>query len=130
MTVVLLDTHVLLWWSSSPTRLSRAAARTIQAAEELAVADMTWYELAWMARSDRIAIPGSVGDWLGRLSEQVRTVPITPEIADSVASMPSSFPNDPADRIIVATAIEHRWKLVSKDERLREHPLTKGIVVW
>jgi PIN domain nuclease of toxin-antitoxin system len=91
---------------------------------------MSWYELAWMARNERIAISGTVPAWLGQLAQQVRTVPITPAIADIATAMPSSFPRDPVDRIIVATAIEHGWKLVTRDERLREHPQSKGITVW
>src|SRR5436309_3408662 len=47
MTTVLLDSHLLKWWSSEPTKLSRAATAKIEATEELAIASMTWFELAW-----------------------------------------------------------------------------------
>ena len=51
----------------------------------------------------------------------VVTVGITPAIADTTASLPSSFPGDPADRLIHATAIERGWHLVTKDGELLAH---------
>ncbi|MGI8777821.1 MAG: type II toxin-antitoxin system VapC family toxin, partial [Acidimicrobiales bacterium] len=53
MTTVLLDSHVVHWWSAEPERLSTAATSAIVEADELAVADVTWFELAWMARHER-----------------------------------------------------------------------------
>ena len=46
MTTVLLDSHVLHWWSSEPDRLSHAAAHVVSSADELAVASISWFELA------------------------------------------------------------------------------------
>ena len=113
-----------------PQRLSRAASRVISGADELAVASITWYELAWLARNERIGVTGSIGTWLQDLYQVVRTIPIGPAVADLAAAMPPSFPRDPIDRIIVATAIEHGLKLVTRDERLREHPQSRGITIW
>ena len=56
-----------------------------------------------------------IRSWLDRLAGQVRTLPLTPAIADTAASLPSSFPGDTADRLIYATAIEHGLRLVTKD---------------
>ena len=130
MTTVLLDSHVLHWWGAEAGRLSRAAARAISSADDLAVASISWYELAWLARNEKILIAGPVRAWLTGLAEQVRTVVMTPTIAETAASMPATFPKDPVDRIIYATAIEQGWSLVSKDERMRAHPHPKRIVIW
>ncbi len=45
VTVVLLDTHVVHWWSAEPQQLSPTAAQALVEADELAVAAITWYEL-------------------------------------------------------------------------------------
>jgi PIN domain nuclease of toxin-antitoxin system len=95
---VLLDTHVVHWWSAEPKRLSQAASRAVAAADELAVAAITWFELAWLAEHERIRLTVPVGSWLRRLAQHVRTVGITPPIAVGAVSLPSSFPGDPADR--------------------------------
>lgn len=130
MSTILLDTHVVHWWSAEPDRISQAAANAIEAADELAVAAISWFELAWLAKHERIALDIPVRSWLERLAAQLRTVSVNPAIADTAVALPSSFPGDPADRMIYATAIEHGWQLVTKDRRLREHRHTRAIAVW
>ena len=130
MTTVLLDTHVIQWWSAEPDRLSRAAARALDEADELAVASISWFELAWLARHERIALTIPVRSWLEQLAVQVRTAELTPAVADTAAALPSSFPGDPADRLIYATAIERGWRLVTKDRRIRAHRHPHPLALW
>jgi PIN domain nuclease of toxin-antitoxin system len=130
VTTVVLDTHVVHWWSAEPGRVSPAAAEALNEADELAVAAISWFELAWLAKNERIAVAVPIRSWLERLAGQLRTIGITPAIAETAVSLPSSFPGDPADRLIYATAIEHGWKLVTKDRRLRAHPHPRAIAVW
>jgi len=130
VTGVLLDTHVLHWWSAEPDRLSRTARTALREADELAVAAISWFELAWLARHDRITVAIPIRSWLEQLSQHVRTAELTPPIADAAAALPLSFPGDPADRLIFATAIEHGWRLVTKDRRMRGHRQQHPVVVW
>ncbi len=127
---VLLDTHVVHWWSAEPDRISRPAQRVLDAADEFLVAAITWYELAWLAERQRIAIDVPIRSWLEGLGAQMRTIGITPAIADSAATLPSSFPRDPTDRIIYATAIERGVKLVTRDEAIAKHDGPRSLVVW
>lgn len=130
VTTVLLDSHALHWWASEPSRLSPAATSAVESADELAVASVSWFELAWLAANERIAVAVPIRSWLAELSAEVRTVATTPAIADTAVSLPSTFPGDPADRIIYATAIELGWRLVTKDRRLRDHPHPRPVAVW
>ena len=130
MTTVLLDSHVLHWWAAEPDRLSTVARAAVADAEELAVASITWFELAWLASHERIDVSIPIQAWLEGLSEQVRTVGATPSIALAAVSLPSSFPGDPADRLIYATAVERGWSLITKDRRLRDHRHPRPIAVW
>ena len=130
MTTVVLDSHVLHWWSAEPRRLSDTARRAVEQADDLAVAAITWYELAWLAEHERIQSTIPIRSWLHQLAEQVRTVGITPAVAATAASLPSSFLGDPADRLIYATAVEHGWRLVTKDRRLRSHRHPRPVTVW
>jgi PIN domain nuclease of toxin-antitoxin system len=130
MTTAVLDSHVLHWWSAETRRLSQAASRAIEQADELAVAAITWFELAWLAEHERIQLTIPLRSWLARLAGQVRTVGITPAVAATAVSLPSSFPGDPADRLIYATAVEHGWQLVTKDGRLRNHRHPRPVTVW
>jgi PIN domain nuclease of toxin-antitoxin system len=130
VSTVLLDSHIVQWWSAEPQRLSRAATRAIADAEELAVASITWFELAWLAAHERIVVTVPIGSWLEGLAQDLRTIGTTPTIATIAVSLPSSFPGDPADRLIYATAIEHGWRLVTKDSRLRSHRHPRRITIW
>jgi PIN domain nuclease of toxin-antitoxin system len=129
MTVVL-DTHVIQWWSAEPTRLSRAATRAVSEADELAVAAISWFELAWLAAHERIVLTIPIRSWLEQLAALVRTVPLTAAIADTAVALPSTFPADPADRLIYATAVEHGWTLITKDRRIRDHRHPRAVAVW
>jgi PIN domain nuclease of toxin-antitoxin system len=130
VTAVLLDTHVIHWWSAEPERLSAAATRAVHQADELAVAAISWFELAWLARHERIRVSIPIRAWLDGLAAQVRTLGITPAIAETAVALPASFPGDPADRLIFATAIERGSRLVTKDPRLREYRHPRPVALW
>jgi PIN domain nuclease of toxin-antitoxin system len=130
VSTILLDSHVVHWWSAEPAKLSRTATHTIEAADELAVASISWFELAWLAAHDRIALAVPIRSWLDGLATDVRSVGTTPAIAATAVALPASFPGDPADRLIYATAVEHGWELVTKDRRLRDHRHPRSITVW
>ncbi|MHB2024429.1 MAG: PIN domain-containing protein [Mycobacteriales bacterium] len=71
MSPLLLDSHVLHWWSAEPERLSPAAAEALGGADELAVSAVCWYELAWLAAHQRIS-PGRADQDLARRIEPRR----------------------------------------------------------
>ena len=130
MTTVVLDSHVLHWWSAEPERITADAARVIGEADELAVADISWFELAWLARHERIIVAIPIAAWLQQLAEQTRTIQVSPAIAATAVGLPSSFPGDPADRLIYATAVENGWPLITKDRRLRDHRHPRPVALW
>ena len=130
MTTVLLDSHVVHWWSAEPDRLSAPASRAIEAADELAVASISWFELAWLAHHERIIVTIPIRSWLERLAGPLRIVGVSPAIAAAAVALPTSFPGDAADRLIYATAVEHGWPLVTKDRRLRKHRHPRPVTVW
>jgi PIN domain nuclease of toxin-antitoxin system len=128
--IVLADTHAYHWWLSEPERLSPAAGLALSAADEVVVASITWFELAWLARRGRIGFRGSVEGWLHRISQEVRTLGLTATIAATAAGLPDTFPADPADRLIFATAIGHGLPLVSRDRKMHEHAALSAGVIW
>ncbi|MEX0789487.1 MAG: type II toxin-antitoxin system VapC family toxin [Actinomycetota bacterium] len=130
MSALLLDTHVVHWWFSEPGRLSKAATTAILGADDLAVAAITWYELAWLAIHNRITTTISVDAWLDQLARRLLTFNLTPATASIAVSLPNTFPGDPADRLIYATAIDNGVRLVTKDRRLRGHPHPHPVTVW
>jgi PIN domain nuclease of toxin-antitoxin system len=127
---LLLDTHAVYWWSASSTQLSLAALKAISEADRLAVAAPSWYELAWLVVRERIHVNLPLRSWLRELAEEFETFAVTPSIAATAAELPVSFPSDPADRLIYATAIEHGLRLVTKDQGLRGYRYSREVTLW
>ncbi len=128
--MILLDTHAAHWWSAEPDRISKRASQAIEAADGIAVSAISWYELAWLAHNGRIAVSIPIRSWLSGLSAHLDTIAFTAATADTAAGLPTSFPGDPADRIIYATAIETGLQLVTKDKALRKHPHPRDLTIW
>jgi len=132
---VLLDTHAILWWQADTGRLSRNAEQAIETAEMLLVSPLTCWEIATLARQGRVALDREPAAWIGRLFREPRVAlaPLTTEAAVWAALLDRlTFPGDPIDRLIYATAHDLRFPLVTKDEKLRAYASGAGDVdvIW
>lgn len=87
------------------------------------------WELAVMVERGRITARRPLGEWLEEALAQPRVelLPLTPAIASLGARFGSAIPGDPADRMILATAMEYGAALVTKDSRLAETKLVRTI---
>ncbi len=129
--MILLDTHVLLWRTLEPDRLSRTAVEALDGGSELAISAISAQELAYLVARGRVDLYRPVNIWLrGALGALgARALPATTAIALRAGSLdPVVFHGDPIDRLIYATAVEHDAKLLSADGRLRD--LDPARVVW
>ena len=127
--MILLDTHAWLWLISDPARLSGAARAAVDAAERLGVCTISCWELGMLAQSGRIRIDREPRAWMRQALADQRTeaIPLSAETALSAALLPVSFPGDPADRIIFATAVDHGIRLVTRDERMSAYDPSRTI---
>ena len=121
--MIVLDTHVWIWWATEERRLSKGAHRRIEAAGRIGVCSISVWEVAMLVERGRLKLDRDVLEWvLAALGlPKVALLDLTPEIAVRSTRPGGGFHGDPADRIIVATALEHRAPLVTRDERIRRH---------
>lgn len=116
--------------AGDPQRLSKRASDTIRDARQhsgIAIASITLLELARLAQSRRIQVLGSIESFVRETVARVVLRPMTPEIAALSVRLPAQFPKDPADRLIVATAIVEGMDLVTADERIRKSKVVSTI---
>lgn len=119
--MILLDTHILIWLLIAPDKLSPKARKAILAARKsgpLAVSAISLWEIAWLAKNKRIAIDVSVESFVKKCASYVEVLPITAEIAVRSVEFPDSFPRDPQDRLIAATAIVEGIRLLTHDAQI------------
>ena len=113
----LLDTHIWVRWVDATTNpLPSSLLETIETADRLAGSAVTCWEVAWLARRGRLTLSLSLEDWFDQAlaGSDVTCLSIDRQIAVRAASLPEHH-RDPADRLIIATAIERQARLVSLD---------------
>lgn len=121
--MIVLDTCVLIFDSLGPERLSKKALAALKKGENnssLCCSDISLWEIAMLINKGRLHPGADPLTYIQLVLElrQVQVLPITPRIAYLSATLPEISHHDPADRLIAATAKEHRAKLVTSDQKL------------
>ena len=128
--MILLDTHVLIWLAFEPAKLSRAAREAIDESARtggLGISAITLWEAAWLAVHRRVHFTGTPDAFIEEISSRTAVFPITPTIAILANQLPATYPRDPSDRLIGATAMSEGIALVTKDRTIRNCKQIKTI---
>lgn len=118
---LVLDTHALIWLAEGSRSLGRRTARLVEdafAGDGVGVVSISFWEVAMLAARGRIALDLPVAEWRLRvLGLGVHELPLAGDAAIGAAMLPD-FHDDPADRLIVATAMTSAAALVTADPRI------------
>jgi PIN domain nuclease of toxin-antitoxin system len=124
---LLLDTCAVIWMATDENQMSRDARQALDEAffADLAVgvSPITAWELGLLGRSGRLPAPIQPARLFERFAsaEGIRLEALTPAILIDSSFLPGEFHNDPADRIIVATARTLELTVVTRDRAILDY---------
>lgn len=128
--MILLDTHILVWLDQGSELLGKRARRMIEQShqkEEVGIAAVSFWEIGMLIEHGRLRFAGSLAEWrVSLLNSGFVELPADGKVALAAASL-KGFSGDPVDRLISATALNQKARLVTADDRLLGHRSLKTI---
>ncbi len=122
--MILLDTHVWVWWVQNDSRMS-ACTPFLDAARpaEVAVSAVSCWEVAVLHAKGRLVLDVSLDEWLqaALYDAAVSIVNLTPAIAVESVRLPGELHRDPADRMLIATSRFLRCRLLTEDRKILDY---------
>lgn len=130
--MILLDTHVWVWWISKPEELSARASEAIDQAleeREIYVSSISVLEVALLVDKGRLDFTLDASDWILKSEglPYLNFVPVDNAIALKSVHLPGPLHRDPLDRIIIATAMTLGALLISKDYKILNYPHARSL---
>jgi PIN domain nuclease of toxin-antitoxin system len=117
--ILLLDTHVLLWWLDDPKQLSKEARGAIQnGGNPVYVSAAVAWEIAIKKALGKLDAPDDLEDVIA--ANRFLSLPITIPHALAVLSLPHHH-RDPFDRILIAQALHEGFRLVNRDAEIAKY---------
>lgn len=124
--MIVLDTHIWIWWVHGDPSLTDDQERFIQQheADALGVSIMSCWEVAKLVERGRLVLPLPVAEWFEQALSYpgVQLLDLTTAIVVDSTHLPSGFHKDPADQLIVSTARIHGCPLLTADQKIISYP--------
>jgi len=124
--MILLDTHIWIWWVSQHSRLTTKIQQGIQAHQTngLGISIISCWEVAKLVELGRLQLNQPVSQWLTQALAYpgVHLLDLTVQIVVESTQLPGTFHRDPADQIIVATARIYNLSLLTVDDKIVNYP--------
>ena len=124
--MILLDTHVWVWWVSRPDRLQPRHRELLELGADrvFGVSVISCWEVAKLVEYGRLKLDRAAGLWIeSALAEPgVSLVHLHPLIAVESTQLPQPFHRDPADQLLVATARVFQCPLMTEDSKIASYP--------
>ena len=128
--MIILDTHAWIWLVSEPEKLSKKAIEAIDYAIKIGVCPISCWEISTKVANGKLQLDRSIDIWVEQAlaRPRVKLMELTAEIAIMAGRIgKEGFHGDPADRIIVSTAIVHGAGLITKDRKIISFPKVQTI---
>lgn len=131
--MIVLDTHVLVWWVDEPARLSAKVKKIIETAlkseEAILASSVSVWEIYLLAKKGKLGFSIDIDSWMQKIESIafLQFVPVDNRIAAKSVMLPDPLHSDPADRIIIATAREFGAQLATSDKKILNYRHVQSI---
>jgi len=128
--VIILDTHIWIGYIDDPASLPEHALSAIRSGREpVGISSISVWEVFMLERRGRLELRIPVGLWVEKCERLslFHFVPVDNTIARLAVELPEPIHSDPADRIIIATALSLGATLVTKDQKILAYPHVKTL---
>ena len=129
--MLLLDTNIFVWWTDSTADLSSKYRDLIDESEPdgIAVSAISVWEVAMLVKKQRLQLRDSLVVWFQNVMRvpTLHLLPASPQILIDSTQLPGDFHNDPADRIIVATARAMQTPLLTTDAKILNYEHVRSV---
>lgn len=127
--MMVLDTHIWIWWVSGSSQLHPKHIAAINNAGLLYINTISCWEVAKLVELNRLVLSMDVLNWLqiALTYPKVQLIPLTPEIIVESTRLPGAFHKDPADQLIVATARILNCPVLTEDAKILNYPFVEVI---
>jgi PIN domain nuclease of toxin-antitoxin system len=123
--MIVLNTHVLVWTLQDDSKLGPGARTLIdeQIHDAVLIPAISVWEIALLVKRGRLGLNSDMTRWIGQALDLpgVFLAPLEPSISIDSVMLPGEFHNDPADRLIVATARYHEAPLLTVDRAILDY---------
>jgi PIN domain nuclease of toxin-antitoxin system len=131
--VIVLDTHIWVWWVHGDDHLPEGYRAVLEANEEevFGVSAISCWEIAKLVEYERLLLPIPVEDWLHQSLSypNIELLNLTPRIAVESTQLPPPIHRDPADQIIIATARTYNCALMTLDNKIINYPHVQKVLL-
>lgn len=131
--MVVLDTHVLIWWINDTSKLTskakKAIEETIDSDSRILISCISTWEISMLIRKKRLVLTMDTDSWINEINniKNIHFCEIDNYIALNSTILPGNFHKDPADRMIVTTARKYSAPLITADEKILSYEHVKTI---
>ena len=130
--MIVLDTHILIWWVDSPQKLSKKTKKAIEEEKSkkgILISSISTFEIYLLIKKGKLELTNYPDAWLNRIESlpYVRFIPVDNKIAALSVNLPDFTHKDPADRIIIATAMINGATLITSDKKILNYTHVKAV---
>ena len=130
--MILLDTHVWLWWLLGDGNLSdnqRSILNGLASKKQLALSWVSVWELEMLERKQRVHLVPNFHEWTKTATDSsfIQLIGVDSELVFAQRSLPEKFHTDPADRLIATTSIVYKYPLATFDRKIIE---SGSVAIW